>query len=317
MGPALLHGAGATFPNPIYQRWFSEYHMQHPEVTIDYQSVGSGAGIRELQDGRIDFGASDGPLSDEQLSRTPFRLIHIPTVLGAVVLTYNLPGAPAGLRFPPDVLADIFLGKIRNWKDERIAIVNPGVTMPDKGITVVHRSDGSSTTFIFTDFLSKVSPEWLDTVKRGTAVNWPVGLGGKGDEGVVQTIRATEGSIGYVNFIFALANKLPSGSIRNSAGQFVTPSLESIEAAAASITNMPEDFRISITNPPGRDSYPIASYTWLLVPLQWPDANKKRAFVDFMNWMIVRGETMTDVLAYAPLPKRVAVLVREKIHDLR
>jgi phosphate transport system substrate-binding protein len=312
-----LNGAGATFPNPIYQKWFSEYHNQHPQVAINYQSIGSGGGIAQLQKGTVDFGASDGPMNDEQLAQTPFKVFHIPTVLGADVPTYNIPGVTGELKFTPDVLADIFLGKIKKWNDPRLAKANPGVKLPDADIIVVHRSDGSGTTYIWTDYLSKVSPEWASTVKKGTSVNWPVGLGGKGNEGVAGTVKQTEGSIGYVELIYAISNNMPYGSVQNAAGVFVKASLESVTAAAASVKDMPDDFRVSITNAPGKDAYPISSFTWFLVPVEWKDSAKGKAFVDFLNWMVEKGQGMTGALQYAPLPKAVATKVKARIKEIK
>jgi phosphate transport system substrate-binding protein len=312
-----LNGAGATFPNPIYQKWFSEYHNEHNNVQINYQSIGSGGGIKQLQSGTVDFGASDGPMTDEQLAQTPQKVFHIPTVLGAVVPTYNIQGVSQELKFTGDVIADIFLGNITKWNDPRIAKANPGVKFPDEDIAVVHRSDGSGTTYIFTDFLSKVSPAWKDKVGKSTSVNWPVGLGGKGNEGVSGMVKQTEGSIGYVELIYALSNKMPYGSVQNTAGQFVKASLDSVTAAAASVKEMPDDFRVSITNAPGKTAYPISSFTWLLVPAEWTDATKEKAFVDFLNWMVDKGQSMTEQLAYAPLPKNVATKVKARIKEVK
>jgi len=312
-----LNGAGATFPNPIYSKWFSEYHKLHPDVAINYQSIGSGGGIKQVQTGTVDFGASDGPMSDEQLAQTPFKLLHIPTVLGAVVPTYNVPGVSSDLKFTGDVLADIFLGKITKWNDARIAKANPGVKFPDGEIVVVHRTDGSGTTYIWTDYLSKVSPEWAEKVKKGTSVNWPVGLGGKGNEGVAGTVKQTEGSIGYVELIYAVSNKMSYGSVQNPAKEFVKASLESVTEAAASVKDMPEDFRVSITNAPGKKAYPISSFTWLLVPVEWKDAGKQKAFTAFLNWMVEQGQGMTKELEYAPLPKAVADKVKKRIKEIK
>jgi phosphate transport system substrate-binding protein len=312
-----LNGAGATFPNPIYQKWFSEYHNAHSDVQINYQSIGSGGGIQQLTAGTVDFGASDGPMTDEQLSKVQGKVLHIPTVLGAVVPTYNIPGVSAELKFTGDVLADIFMGKITKWNDPRLAKDNPGVKFPDLDIVVVHRADGSGTTYIFTDFLSKVSPDWASTVKKGTAVNWPVGLGQKGNEAVAGTVKQTEGSIGYVELIYALSTKMAYGTVKNPAGNFVKASLDSVTAAAASVKDMPDDFRVSITNAPGKDAYPISSFTWLLVPAEWSDAGKYKAFVDFLNWMVDKGQTMTTALEYAPLPKNVAVKVKARIKEVK
>lgn len=312
-----LTGAGATFPNPIYQKWFSEYHNENKNVAINYQSIGSGAGINQVQKGTVDFGASDGPMTDEQISDTKFKVFHIPTVLGAVALTYNIPGVNTELKFTPDVIADIFLGNIKKWNDPRLAKANPGVKFPDADVIVVHRTDGSGTTYIFTDYLTKVSPEWAKGPKKGTSVSWPVGLGGKGSEGVSGLVKQTEGSIGYVELIYALSNNMLVGSVQNSSGVFVKPSLDSTTAAAASVKSMPDDFRVSITNAPGKDAYPICSFTWLLVPAEWKDASKEKAFVDFLNWMVDKGQTMTTDLKYAPLPKNVAAKVKARIKEIK
>jgi len=312
-----LNGAGATFPNPIYQKWFSEYHNAHKDIQINYQSIGSGGGIQQLTSGTVDFGASDGPMTDEQLSKVSGKVLHIPTVLGAVVPTYNIQGVTGELKFTGDVLADIYLGNIKNWNDPRLAKANPGVKFPDEDIVVVHRSDGSGTTYIFTDYLSKVSSGWKDKVGKGTSVNWPAGLGGKGNEGVSGMVKQTDGSIGYVELIYAVSNKMPYGTVQNAAGSFIKASLESVTAAAASVKDMPEDFRVSITNAPGKDAYPISSFTWLLVPAEWADAGKQKAFVDFLNWMVDKGQTMTAALEYAPLPKNVAAKVKARIKEVK
>lgn len=312
-----LNGAGATFPNPIYQKWFSEYHNTHKDVQINYQSIGSGGGIQQLTSGTVDFGASDGPMTDEQLSKVSGKVFHIPTVLGAVVPMYNINGVNTELKFTGDVLADIYLGNIKNWHDPRLAKSNPGVKFPDEDIVVVHRSDGSGTTYIFTDYLSKVSSAWKDKVGKGTSVNWPAGLGGKGNEGVSGMVKQTEGSIGYVELIYAVSNKMPYGTVQNAAGSFVKASLESVTAAAGSVKDMPEDFRVSITNAPGKDAYPISSFTWLLVPAEWADAGKEKAFVDFLTWMVDKGQTMTSALEYAPLPKNVAAKVKARIKEVK
>jgi phosphate transport system substrate-binding protein len=312
-----LNGAGATFPNPIYQKWFSEYHNAHNDVQINYQSIGSGGGIQQLTSGTVDFGASDGPMTDEQLSKISGKVFHIPTVLGAVVPTYNIPGVNAELKFTGPILADIFLGNIKKWNDPKLAKDNPGVKFPDSDIIVVHRSDGSGTTYIFTDFLSKVSPEWAQKVKKGTSVNWPVGLGQKGNEAVAGTVKQTEGSIGYVELIYALSNKMSYGTVQNPTGKFIKASLETVTAAAASVKDMPDDFRVSITNAPGPNAYPISSFTWLLVPAEWNDAGKEKAFVDFLNWMVEKGQSMTSTLDYAPLPSNVATKVKARIKEVK
>ena len=300
-----LNGAGATFPYPIYSKWFSEYHKAHPDVEVNYQSIGSGGGIAQVQAGTVDFGASDGPMSDEQLAKAKVKVFHLPTVLGAVVPAYNIPGVKAELKFTPEALAGIYLGKITKWNDKAIAAANPGVSLPEKDIVVVHRSDGSGTTYIFTDYLSKISPEWKSGVGKGTSVRWPVGLGGKGNEGVAGLVRQMEGAIGYVELIYALQNNISYGAVKNAAGAFVKASLESTTAAAASMKDMPADFRVSITNAPGKDAYPICSFTWLLVPVQWKDQHKKDIFVDFLSWMVTKGQDYTESLKYARLPQQV------------
>jgi phosphate transport system substrate-binding protein len=316
-GETNLNGAGATFPNPIYQKWFSEYHNQHSDVTINYQSIGSGGGIKQLQSGTVDFGASDGPMTDEQLQQTSFKVLHIPTVLGAVVPTYNIPGVTGELKFTGAVLADIYLGKIKKWNDPQLTKLNPSAKLPDADIVVVHRSDGSGTTYIFTDYLSKVSQDWASGPKKGTSINWPVGLGGKGNEGVSGTVKQTEGAIGYVELIYALSNNMPYGTVQNAAGNFVKASLASVTAAAASVKEMPDDFRVSITNAPGKEAYPISSFTWLLVPVEWSDAGKEKIFVNFLNWMVTQGQGMTSALQYAPLPTSVATKVKARIKEIK
>jgi phosphate transport system substrate-binding protein len=301
-----LNGAGATFPNPIYQKWFTEYSASHKGVQLNYQSLGSGAGIRQVIAGTVDFGASDGPMSNEQLGQCPVKVLHIPTVLGSVVPAYNIPGVKRELKFTPELLAGIFLGKINNWNDSAIAHVNPGVKFPNMPIVVAHRSDGSGTTYVFTDYLSKVSPEWNSKVGKGTSVKWPVGLGGKGNEGVAGTIRQIDGSIGYIELIYAVQNEITYGVVRNKAGNFVKASLETTTAAAAAAAaNMPDDYRVSITNPDGKNAYPIASFTWLLIPQQSKDAAKGKVLHDFLIWMLKDGQRETTDLAYAPLPKEV------------
>jgi len=269
LGQTQLNGAGATFPYPMYSKWFSEYNKLHPDVQINYQSIGSGGGIRQVLNGTVDFGASDGPMSDEQLKEAKTKILHIPTVMGAVVPAYNVPGVSAEIKFTPEVLANIFLNKIGNWNDPAIAKINPGVTFPNQPIIVIHRSDGSGTTFIFTDYLSKISKEWDTTVGKGTSVKWPPGIGGKGNEGVAGQIRQLEGSIGYVELIYAVQNKIQYGVVKNAAGEFVKASLEGVTEAAASAKSMPADFRVSITNAPGKTAYPISSFTWLLIPARW------------------------------------------------
>ncbi|MGA8301740.1 MAG: phosphate ABC transporter substrate-binding protein PstS [Terriglobales bacterium] len=311
-----LNGAGATFPYPIYSKWFSEYNKLHPDVQINYQSIGSGGGIRQVINGTVDFGASDGPMTDEQLKEAKFKILHIPTVLGAVVPAYNVPGVSAELKFTPEALAGIFLGKISNWNDAAIANANPGVKLPNQNIIVVHRSDGSGTTFIFTDYLSKVSKEWESAVGKGTSVKWPVGLGGKGNEGVAGQVRQLQGSIGYIELIYALQNKITYGLVKNAAGNFVKASLDGVTEAAASVKTMPADFRVSITNAPGRTAYPISSFTWLLIPEQSKDPKKGKILSDFLNWMVTDGQKMTYSLSYAPLPNSVAEKVKVAIKQV-
>ena len=311
-----LNGAGATFPYPIYSKWFNEYHKIHGDVQINYQSIGSGGGIRQLTAGTVDFGASDGPMTDQQLTEAKFKIFHVPTVLGAVVPAYNVPGVSQELKFSPDVIANICLLKITNWNDKAIAADNPGVKLPDKQIIVVHRSDGSGTNYIFTDYLSKISGEWKDRAGKGTSVKWPGGLGAKGNEGVAGMIRQMDGAFGYVELIYAIQNKIPFGIVKNSSGAWVKGSLDSTTAAASSVKNMPDDFRVSITNPPGKDAYPIASFTWLLVPAQFKDATKGKIVVDFLNWMLDQGESMVAQLDYAPLPDNVREKVRARIKEI-
>lgn len=316
-----LTGAGATFPYPIYSKWFDEYHKQHSDIEFNYQSKGSGAGIRQLTEGTVDFGASDGPMTDQQLKDAKDKrgtdIIHIPTVLGAVVPAYNLPDVNKELRFSGDSLAGIFLGKITKWNDPAIAKDNPGVNLPDKAIVVVHRAEASGTSYIFTDYLSKVSPEWQQKVGKGTAVQWPTGLGQQGNEAVAGMVKQMDGALGYVELIYALQNKISFGPVKNAAGEYVKASLESTTAAAASVKDMPDDFRVSITNAPGKTAYPIASFTWLLIPLKWSDPVKQKAMVDYLNWMVDSGEKMTETLFYAPLPKNVAAKVKAKIKEIK
>ena len=302
-----INAAGATFPYPIYSKWFDEYHKAHPSVQINYQSIGSGGGIRQLLDKTVDFGASDGPMADEQLQQAGFKILHFPTVLGGAVPSYNIPGVSAELKFTPEALAAIFLGKASKWNDPAISGPNPGVKLPAEDIVVVHRSDGSGTTYIWTDYLSKVSEEWRTKVGKNTSVNWPVGLGGKGNEGVAGLIKQTPYSIGYVELIYAVQNNLPYGSLKNASGEFVKASLASVSAAAAGAAkSMPDDFRVSITDPPGKEAYPISSFTWLLIPGQIQDAGKRSAIKDFLAWMLTSGQQFCEPLAYAKLPKEVA-----------
>ena len=313
-----LNGAGASFPNPIYSRWFSEYARLHPGVQINYQAVGSGAGIRQASQGIVDFGASDTPMTDDQMRAAKVKLFHIPTVLGAVVPTYHLPGVTAELKFSGDVIADIYLGRITQWRDPRLAALNPGVALPDHDILPVYRSDGSGTTFIFTDFLAKNSPEFLSRIGRNTSVRWKLGIGQKGNEGVAGMVRNTPYSFGYVELIYAEQNHMAFGSVRNRAGRFVRASPDSVSAAAQSLAaTMPNDFRVSVTNPPGADAYPIASLTWLLVPVQSPDPAKGRILQEFLRWMLRSGEGEADALSYAPLPPTIAHKVAGAIEYLR
>jgi phosphate transport system substrate-binding protein len=296
-GQTTLNGAGATFPNPMYQKWFSEYHKAHPEIQFNYQSIGSGGGIRQVLAQTVDFGASDGPMTDQQLAEAKTKILHIPTVLGAVVPAYNIPGVNTELKFTPEALAGIFLGKITSWNDPAIAKANPGVNLPNQTIIVVHRSDGSGTTYIFTDYLSKVSSDWA---------NGP----GKGVAGM---IRQMQGGIGYIELIYAVQNKIDYGLVRNAAGTFIKASLESVTAAAASAKSMPADFRVSITNAPGKDAYPISSFTWLLIPEKSKDAAKGKILANFLTWMVDDGQKMTADLTYAPLPENVAQKVKGAI----
>jgi phosphate transport system substrate-binding protein len=313
-----LNGAGATFPYPMYSKWFSKYHDAHPDIQFNYQSIGSGGGIRQVLAGTVDFGASDGPMSDEQLAQSKTKILHVPTVLGAVVPAYNVSGVSGELKFTPEALAGIFLGRITNWNDKAIANANPGVNFPkDEPIVVIHRSDGSGTTFIFTDYLSKVSSDWQSQAGKGTSVKWPVGLGGKGNEGVAGMIRQMQGSIGYIELIYAVQNKITYGTVRNAAGEYVKASLDSVTAAAASVKSMPADFRVSITNAPGKDAYPISSFTWLLIPAQSKDAEKGKIIADFLSWMVDDGQKMTAELTYAPLPASVVAKVKAEIKQVR
>lgn len=311
-----LNGAGATFPYPIYSKWFSEYNKLHPDVQINYQSIGSGGGIRQVTAGTVDFGASDGPMSDQQLSEAKTKIFHIPTVLGAVVPAYNIPGVKEELKFSPSTLANIYLGKITSWNDAAITKDNPGVKLPNQSIVVIRRSDGSGTTYCFTDYLSKISQEWAQGPGKGTSVKWPTGIGAKGNEGVAGMIRQMEGAIGYVELIYAEQNHIAYGSVKNVAGSFVKASLDSVTAAAAS-AKMPNDYRVSITNAPGKEAYPISTFTWLLIPQKNADANKHKILVDFLNWMVNDGQKMTKELTYAPLPAEVATRVKATIGQLK
>lgn len=315
-GRVALTGAGATFPNLIYQQWILDYNTANPRVEINYQSIGSGGGIRQFSDGTVDFGASDAPMSDSAIAAVGGNVIHLPTVLGAVVATYNLPGFQDTLRLTPEVLSDIFLGNITRWNDPRIAAHNRGAVLPAIPIVVVHRSDGSGTTYVWTDYLSKVSEAWARRVGRGTSVAWPVGLGAKGNEGVMATVKQTPGAIGYVELGYALANQAPAAAIRNRAGVFVSPTTETITAAASGAmeTMDPDtDFRVSITDPPGADAYPVASFTWVLVRREQSDSSKARALVEFLWWAFTEGQKEAARLGYAPLPEALLPWLAERL----
>ncbi len=302
----LLNATGATFPAPIYSKWFTEFKRVYPDVEVNYNSLGSGAGIRQLQAGTVDFGASDMPLTDKMLGDFKFKVLHFPTVLGAVVPSYNIEGVNQDLNFTGDVLANIFLGKITKWNDPALASLNKGVNLPDTDIVVVHRSDGSGTTFVWTDYLSKVSEEWKSKVGSNTSVDWPTGVGGKGNEGVSGMIKQQPGSIGYVELVYAIQNKLPFGRVKNSAGTFVKADLASVTAAAASESKkIPSDFRVSITDASGKTAYPICSFTYLLIPEKIDDPAKKKAVKDFLHWMLTDGQNEVEALFYARLPKEV------------
>jgi phosphate transport system substrate-binding protein len=310
-----LTGAGATFPYPIYSKWFAEYSAAHPGVEINYQSIGSGGGISQVTKGTVDFGASDMPMTDAALAASPIKLLHIPTVIGAVVPIFNVPGTQQ-IRFSPDVLADIYLNKIQNWNDARIAKDNPGVKLPDQRIIVVRRSDASGTTFIFSDYLSKVSKEWEDGPGRGPALNWPVGIGGKGNENVAGLVRQMPGAIGYVELIYALQNHIDFGAIKNAAGNWVKASIDGVTEAAGSIKKMPADYRVSITNAPGANAYPISSFTYLLVPLKPTHPENEKVLKDLLSWVIKSGESEVSQLSYAPLPQTVADKVLQTVYAL-
>lgn len=310
-----LTGAGATFPYPIYSKWFAEYSAAHPGVEINYQSIGSGGGITQVTHGVVDFGASDMPMTDAALEASQIKLIHIPTVLGAVVPVFNLPGVTEA-RFSPEVLSDIYLNKITNWNDPKIAKDNPGVKFPDQKITVVHRSDGSGTTFIWTDYLSKVSKDWADGPGKGTSINWPTGVGGKGNEGVAGLVRQIPGSIGYVELIYALQNHIDYASVRNAAGNWLKASIDGVTAAAAT-AKIPADYRVSITNAPGKEAYPISSFTYLLIPTQPKNAANQKVLKDLLSWCIKNGEDQVSQLSYAPLPENLRQKVLATIYSLK
>jgi phosphate transport system substrate-binding protein len=316
---ADLNAAGATFPAPIYQKWFQEYQRQHTSVAVNYQSIGSGGGIRQLTAGTVDFGASDAPMTDSQMADIKgFKVLHFPTVMGAVVPTYNIPGVSQELKFTGETLAGIYLGKITRWNDGSLAKDNPGVKLPDAGIIVTHRSDGSGTTFVWSDYLSKVSPEWKSRVGANTSVNWPVGLGGKGNEGVAGLVKQTPNSIGYVELIYAVQNKMGYGLVKNAAGIFVKADLAGVTAAAAGAAkDMPADFRVSITNAPGKASYPISTFTWLLIPDHIADAGKRADLKTFLKWMLTSGQGYCAGLSYAPLPKQVVAKEMKQIDRIQ
>jgi phosphate transport system substrate-binding protein len=311
----MINGAGATFPYPIYSKWFDEYAKVDPSVRFNYQSIGSGGGQKQILAQTVDFGASDGPMSDDNLAKAPGKILHLPTVAGAVVMTYNLPGNPA-LNLDGETIADIFLGKIKKWNDSKITALNSGASLPDKEIVVAHRSDGSGTTFIFTDYLSKISSEWKGKVGTNTSVNWPTGIGGKGNEGVAGQVKQTPGALGYVELIYATQNKMPYADVKNAAGEFVKPTIESVTAALAA-ADIPDDFRFSMTNASGKNAYPIAGPTWLLVYEQQKDANKGKKLVEFLKWALTDGEKMAKDLEYAPLPESVQQRVLKQIGEIK
>lgn len=311
----MINGAGATFPYPIYSKWFDEYAKVDPSVRFNYQSIGSGGGQKQILAQTVDFGASDGPMSDENLAKAPGKLLHIPTVAGAVVMTYNLPDNPS-LKFDADTIAGIYLGHIKKWNDPKITALNPEVKLPNQEIVVVHRSDGSGTTFIYTDYLSKVSSEWKQKVGNNTSVNWPTGIGGKGNEGVSGQVKQTPGAIGYVELIYAIQNKMPYGEVKNSAREFVKPTIESVTAALAT-ADIPDDFRFSMTNAPGKGTYPICGATWLLVYEQQKDPAKGKKLVEFLKWAVTKGEEMAKTLDYAPLPENVQQRILKRIDEIK
>jgi phosphate transport system substrate-binding protein len=314
----LINGAGATFPYPIYSKWFDEYHRLRPMIQINYQSIGSGGGIRQVTEGTVDFGATDGPMTDEQLNQAKTKILHFPTVLGGVVPTYNIPGVAQELNFTPTAVAGIFLGKITKWNDPELKNANPSANLPDKDIVVVHRSDGSGTTYVWADYLAKVSPEWKVKVGVNTSVNWPIGLGGKGNEGVSGLIKQTPYSLGYVELIYAIQNKMAYGRVRNMSGTFVKADLASVTAAATGAAKqMPEDFRVSITNSPAKDAYPISSFTWLLIPQKIADPAKKKTITDFVEWMLGDGQNMVEALTYARLPKEVVAMEKKALAKIQ
>jgi phosphate transport system substrate-binding protein len=320
--PLSINGAGATFPFPMYSKWFDEYHKKNAGIQINYQSIGSGGGIKQVTEGTVDFGASDGPMNDDQLKafkdKHGFGILHFPTVLGADIPTYNIPGVSSELNFTPDAIAGIFLGKITKWNDPAIAGVNKGVNLPANDIVVVHRSDGSGTTYIWTDYLSKVSEDWKNKVGKGASINWPVGLGGKGNEGVAGLIKQTPNSFGYIELIYAIQNNMPYGRVKNSSGAFIKADLAGVTAAAAGAAkDMPDDFRVSITNAPGKAAYPISSFTWLLIPEKFSDAGKRDAIKGFVSWMLTDGQNSAEALSYAKLPKEVVAKEKQALAQVQ
>jgi phosphate transport system substrate-binding protein len=317
-GAQNINAAGATFPNPIYNRWFTEYNQIHPNVKINYQPIGSGGGVLQTSEGTVDFGASDMPVTDDKIASAKVKFMHIPTVLGAIVPIYNLPGINKGLNFSGDVIADIYLGKITKWNDSRLQKDNPGANLPDKQILPVYRSDGSGTTYIFTDYLSKVSSDWAGRVGKNSSVKWPAGVGAKSNDGIAGMVRQTPGAFGYVELIYAIQNKIAYGAVKNQAGKFLQGSPDGVTAAAAaSAKTMPADYRVSITNAAGAGSYPISSFTYLLIPLHFADPAKGAAVKDFLNWMLVHGEGEASSMGYAPLPVQVQTMVKKTITTVK
>ena len=315
-GAQSLNGAGATFPNPIYSKWFYEFSQRKGGLKINYQPIGSGGGIRQVSDGTVDFGATDGPMTDDQIKSAKVKTMHIPTVLGAVVPVYNLKGVGKELNFSGDVIAAIYMGEIKNWNDPRIARDNPGVNLPNDQIVPVYRSDGSGTTYIFTDYLSKVSGEFQSKVGKNTSVRWPTGIGQKGNEGVAGMVRQTPNSLGYVELIYALQNKMQFGTVKNASGKFVKASTEGVTEAAANVKSMPADYRVSITNAPGPNTYPISSFTWLLVPVKSADPAKGKVLAEFLTWMLEHGEAEAPGLSYPSLPTAVQARVKQTIQQI-
>lgn len=315
---AQINGAGATFPYPIYSKWFSDYNKLHPNIQINYQSIGSGGGIRQLVERTVFFGASDQPMTDEMLAKAPAPILHFPTVLGAVVPVYNIEGLSTQIKFTGPILADIFLGKITRWNDPALAKINPGVSLPSATITVVHRSDGSGTTYVWVDYLSKISPEWKEKVGASSSVNWPAGVGGKGNEGVAGLVKQTPASLGYVELVYALQNKISYGAVQNQAGEFVNPEVKSVTAAAAgAVPTMPKDFRVSITNSPGQGAYPISSFTWILLYESPDDKAKGQILNDFMKWALTDGQQAAASLGYAPLPEEMVPMELELLNRIK